>query len=168
MKKSFIIPICAACVMAFTSCQEGAKTETDKVETPAMETPKADPAQVRSDIVALEKAWADALNKKDVNALMALYADDAVTMPPGEPSITGKANIQKKEEADFLSPSTYSSIAFETQDVYGQGDVVTEVGKTMYNDAEGKTLRTGKYMAVFEKRDGKYLCIREMYSNDSK
>lgn len=166
MKKSIFLPVCAACVMLFASCNEPAKT--DMAEVPMVDSSKTDPAQVRADIIALENAWADALNKKDINALMAMYADDAVTMPPGEPPITGKADIQKKEEADFMNPSTYKSIGFETQDVYGQGDVVTEVGKIMFKDADGKTIGTGKYMAVFEKRDGKYLCIREMYSTDFK
>ena len=118
--------------------------------------------------MAIENAWAAAQNAKDINALMAMYADDAVSMPDGEPMLTGKAAIKKKQEADFAKPSKYASIAFETMDVYAQGDVVTEVGKTMYKDAAGKTAGAGKYMAVYEKRDGKYLCIREIYNQDSK
>ena len=167
MKKTILRIIYVSCVLLFTSCQEAKKKET-AAETTVAESAKPDLAQIRSEIVAIENAWAAAQNAKDVNALMALYADDAVSMPDGEPMLTGKAAIQKKQEADFAKPSKYASIAFETIDVYAQGDVVTETGKTMYKDAAGKTTGGGKYIAVYEKRDGKYLCIREIYNQDSK
>lgn len=171
MKKTILLPVYAACVLMFASCQEAAKQETP-AETPAAATvtepAKPDLAQIRSEIVAVETAWAAAQTAKDINALMALYADDAVSMPEGEPMLTGKAAIQKKQEADFAKPASYASIAFETMDVYAQGDVVTEVGKTMYKDAAGKVTGSGKYFAIFEKRNGKYVCIREIYNSDKK
>ena len=30
------------------------------------------------------------------------------------------------------------------------------------------TVTTGKYVSVFEKRDGKYICIRDIYNSDQK
>ncbi len=167
MKKTILLVAYASCVLLFASCQEAEKKETAETTTVA-EPAKPDLTQIRSEIVAIENAWAAAQNAKDVNALMAMYADDAVSMPDGEPMLTGKAAIQKKQEADFAKPSKYASIGFETLDVYAQGNVVTEVGKTMYKDATGKTIGGGKYIAVYEKRDGKYLCIREIYNADSK
>lgn len=167
MKKTIILPICATVVLFLASCKETPKQEA-KMESTTTESGKPDMSQVRTDIAAVENQWAAALNAKDINALMALYADDAVSMPDGAPVLVGKAAIQKQQEIDFAAPANHSSIAFETTDVYAQGDVVTEVGKTMYKDAEGKTLRSGKYIAIFEKRDGKYVCIREIYNRDSK
>jgi len=167
MKKTILLVAYASCVLLFASCQEGEKKETPAAAT-VTEPAKPDLTQIRSEIVTMENAWAAAQNAKDINALMAMYADDAVSMPDGEPMLTGKAAIQKKQEADFAKPSKYASIAFETLDVYAQGNVVTEVGKTMYKDATGKTTGGGKYIAVYEKRDGKYLCIREIYNQDSK
>ncbi len=167
MKKTILLVTYVSCVLLFTSCQEAEKKETPAATTVA-EPAKPDLAQIRSEIVAIENAWAAAQNAKDVNALIAMYADDAVSMPDGEPMLTGKAAIQKKQEADFAKPSKFASIAFETLDVYAQDNVVTEVGKTIYKDATGKITGGGKYIAVFEKRDGKYLCIREIYNQDSK
>ena len=167
MKKTIIMVAYASCVLLFASCQEAEKKETPAAVT-VTEPAKPDLAQIRAEIVAIENAWAAAQNAKDINALMAMYADDAVSMPDGEPMLTGKASIQKKQEADFAKPAKFASIAFETMDVYAQGNVATEVGKTMYKDAAGKTTGGGKYIAVYEKRDGKYLCIREIYNKDSK
>ena len=167
MKKSIFLITCVSCVLVFASCQETPKKESP-VETTVIETAKPDLAQIRAEIVAVENAWAAAQNAKDVNAIMTLYADDVVSMPDGEPTVSGKAAVQKKTEADFAKPSEYASIAFETMDVYAQGDVVTEIGKTMYKDAAGAITGGGKYIAVFEKRGNKYLCIREIYNKDSK
>ena len=167
MKKTILLVMYVSCVLLFVSCQEAEKKETPAAAT-VTEPAKPDLTQIRAEIVAVENAWAAAQNAKDINALMAMYADDAVSMPDGEPMLTGKAAIQKKQAADFAKPAKFASIAFETIDVYAQGNVVTEVGKTMYKDATGKTTGGGKYFAVFEKRDGKYLCIREIYNQDSK
>ena len=165
MKKTILLVTYVSCVLLFASCQEAEKKEIPPATTVA-EPAKPDPAQVRAEIVTIENAWAAAQNAKDINALMAMYADDAVSMPDGEPMLNGKAAIQKKQEADFAKPAKFASIAFETMDVYAQGNVVTEVGKTMYKDATGKIIGGGKYIAVFEKRDGKYLCISEIYNQD--
>lgn len=167
MKKTILLSVYAACALMFSSCQEAAKKETPAAANVA-EPVKTDLAQVRSEIVALENAWADALNKKDINALMSFYGDDAQSMQDGGPTLMGKAAIQQQSEKDFAAPPTYASIAFETADVYAQGDFATEVGKTMYKDAAGKVIRSGKYMVVYEKRNGKYLCIREIFNKDSK
>ena len=167
MKKTIIVS-CLALTVLLNACNDDAKKNDASKETTKTETSKDDMTKVRSDIQAIENQWADAQNKKDVNALMALYADDAVSMPDGEPTVSGKAAIKAKQEKDLGVPAKYASIAFETLDVYGQRDVVTEVGKTMYKDAAGKTIGGGKYIAVYEKRDGKWLCIREIYNKDSK
>jgi uncharacterized protein (TIGR02246 family) len=167
MKKTILLSIFTASVLMFSSCNEEAKSDTAS-DTTTMESAKPDMSQIRSEIQAVENQWAAAQNAKDIKALMAMYTDDAVSMPDGAPMLSGKAAIQKKQEEDFAKPAEYASVAFETMDVYAQGDVVTEVGKTMYKDAAGKTTGGGKYIAVFEKRDGKWLCIREIYNKDSK
>ena len=53
-------------------------------------------------------------------------------------------------------------------DVYGSGDYVTEVGKTTIKDEKGNVTTTGKYMAIWEKRNGKWVCIRDINNEDAK
>ncbi|MDP5139434.1 MAG: DUF4440 domain-containing protein, partial [Spirosomaceae bacterium] len=57
--------------------------------------------------------------------------------------------------------------AFETTEVYGSEDQVTEIGISTSTDAAGNVTETGKYMAIWEKRDGKYVCIRDIYNQDA-
>ena len=166
MKRTTLLA-CAAFFMAASSCNEPAKTET----TPTIvksETVAPDMSQVRAAIEKIEEDWAAALNKKDLDALMALYADDAISMQNDGPSLKGKAAIREQQEKDFAAPPRYASISFQTQDIYGSADEITEVGTSEEKDAAGKITRTGKYMAIYQKRDGKYLCIREIYNRDAK
>ena len=164
MKKTTILMSCLAIVMLI-ACTDQKSDESAMVQSGA---PKIDMSAVKAEIQAIENAWADALNKKDINALMALYADDATSMQDGAPTLKSKAAIQAQQEKDFAAPPRYASISFQTQDVFGTPDEVTEVGTSSEKDASGKETGTGKYMAVFAKKDGKYLCIREIYNKDAK
>ena len=168
MKRTFILSSCLAFIVLFSAWDGPAKTDEASAVTATSETTKNDMSQVRAEISAVEKEWADALNKKDINALMALYADDAASMQDGAPTLTGKAAIQAQQEKDFTATDRYTSISFETKDVFGNPDEVTEVGTSSMKDATGKAIGTGKYMAVYQKKDGKYKCIREIYNKDSK
>jgi len=65
MKNNLFVSICA--LILISACQPAAE-------------PAADMEKVKIEIQNLENAWADAMNVRDVDALMALYADDAVAM----------------------------------------------------------------------------------------
>ncbi len=45
--------------------------------------------------------------------------------------------------------------------------MVTEVGEATSSDASGKVATSGKYMAIREKRGGKYVCIRDISNDDA-
>jgi ketosteroid isomerase-like protein len=166
MKKTKLLT-CVAFSLAITACNEPAKSDNDS-DMVKSESVVTDMNQVRATIEKIENDWAAALNKKDIDALMALYADDAITMQNDAPSLKGKAAIREQQQKDFTAPARYASISFQTQDVYGTADEVTEVATSSEKDATGNVLRTGKYMAVFQKRNGNYLCIREIYNRDAK
>jgi len=61
-----------------------------------------------------------------------------------------------------------SKVSYETMDVYGSGNYVTEVGKIKRSDSTGNVTSTGKYMAIWEKRNGKWICIRDIGNEDAK
>jgi uncharacterized protein (TIGR02246 family) len=167
MKKTILVPAFAICILLISSCTQPTKQEGGMASTVApVSTPSIQ--QVRADIEEVERQWAAAMNTRNLDKLMELYADDAISMPDGAATLSGKAAIRKQQEAEFAQPAKYASVAFETTDVYAQGDVVTEIGKSMFKDAAGKVVGSGKYMAVFEKRNGKYVCIREIFNDDSK
>jgi len=128
-----------------------------------------DLSKIKAEIQDLENAWAIASTNKDVAAIVDLYADDAVSMTNNKPMVTGKAAIKKEIEADFAErKNAVVQIAYETLDVFGNETVVTEVGKSTVKDAAGKVTYTGKYMAIWEKRKDRWVCIRDIYNDDAK
>jgi uncharacterized protein (TIGR02246 family) len=154
MKKTiqfgFLYAALVAGTLAISSCQ------------PA----KPDMAQIRNEIQALEKAYADGLNAKDANAVLAYYADDAVSMVNNAPVASGRDALLKMVQEDIAGDTTNTTVTFEVVDIFAAGDLVVETGKATDKDAEGNVVKTGKYMSLFEKRNGKYVCIRDIYNED--
>lgn len=155
MKSTNLLLAFAASLFALASCQQ----------TPP---PAPDLAKIRTEIQAMENAYAEAWNARNAAAVMAYYADDAVSLANNSPILTGKEAILKRIEADFASDTSKTTISFEVMDIFAAGDLVVETGKGTFKDAKGAVVMTSKYMSLFEKRNGKYLCIRDCYNNDKK
>lgn len=123
---------------------------------------------VRTQIEAMEAAYAVASNAKDVDGVAAYYASDAHSLADNEPTRVGidaiKAGIKKEFEMD----TTGMTISFKTTDVWADGKYAVETGTSTVTDKDGKVAHTGKYMTLFELRDGKYIAIRDMWNADAK
>ena len=159
----------AACCVALSTLTSGCTaTDTKTSDSTEQVVAKPDMAVIKADIQALETAWAAADNARDAKAIVAFYADDAVSLANNAPRLVGKAAIQKDIENALAKRVKGSTIAFETLEVFGDGNMVTEVGKATGKDASGKETYSGKYMAIWEKRDGKYLTIRDINNDDVK
>ena len=153
MKFNHLFTLLAACLLTFTACQTTSETPPDL-------------AQIKSDIQQVENAWATALNTKDIDALMVLYADGAVSMVNNGPTLTGKDAIRKYQLEEWKSNPVPGNFSFETTEVYSDGNTVTDIGISTLRNEGGKVVGTGKYVCIWEKRDGKYLCTREIYNDD--
>lgn len=105
---------------------------------------------IKVEIQALENTWATAANGKDVATIVNFYADNAVSSAPNQPILVGKAAIRKEIGEELEKRKDIRTVTFETRDVYGDGTVVTEMGKTTARDAKGTVAYTGKYMDVWE------------------
>ncbi|ADB39892.1 YybH family protein [Spirosoma linguale] len=147
----------------------GCNAPTQKQETATEQAAaKPDMAALKAEIQAIETEWASATTAKDINKVISFYADDAVEMNDDEPMQVGKAAIQQSLLKSMEARKAGTTVSFETMDVYGDGNVVTEVGKTTTTDAAGKVVSAGKYVGIFEKRDGKFICIRDINNEDQK
>ncbi|WP_228780148.1 YybH family protein [Aquiflexum lacus] len=169
MNKNNYFRIATACIALslFSVACTPAPKEATAPEVMAVSV-APDMAAIKAEIQRLENAWAAADNAGDVTALLAFYSDDAVSMGGDSPMAVGKAAIQKEIEASMASRPAGTTVKYEVLDVFGNENTVTEVGKTTRMDASGKVISSGKYMAIWEKRDGKYLCVRDISNNDTK
>ncbi len=170
MNRSAFTTVCAAFFFITIGCTNSdadKTTDTTKDRTQTMAT-QPDPQKLKTEIQEQETAWANADNARDVAAVAAFYSDDAVSMANNQPMLVGNAAIKKDIDATIEKRAKGATISYDVMDVFGAGDYVTEVGKTTRKDSNGKISSTGKYMALWEKRNGKWICIRDIGNEDAK
>ncbi len=125
--------------------------------------PTIDKEQIRAEIQAIENKFADVYTHRNADSLT-YYADSAVSYFVGQEPIVGKAAIHefiKEELKDFPAGA---KIINETMEVYvtDDGNNVAEIGTYKRVDSTGKIMQNGHYFSFFAKRNGKYVCTRDM------
>ena len=152
MKKMNVYMAIAIMAIVFSACNQA--------------PPELDMAAVRAAIEAKEMALQDAENAKDIEGALTYYADDAVSMPNHEPVRNGKAAIRAAYEEDMNDDGRDYTIKFEVTDVMAQGNMAVESGVYIVTGTDGMELNRGKYISVFEKRNGEYVCVRDIWNSD--
>ncbi|MBV6423463.1 MAG: hypothetical protein NAOJABEB_01256 [Steroidobacteraceae bacterium] len=110
--------------------------------------------------------WIGAYSKGDVDAIMALYTEDAVVMPPGAHAATTPEALR-----DFLTTdiATSAGLTFELGDSATgvSGDLGWHAGAFSVKNSAGETVNTGKYLEVWRRANGKWLIVRDMWNLDA-
>jgi uncharacterized protein (TIGR02246 family) len=113
-------------------------------------------------------AYSQALNSSDTNALMPLYAQDGVFMPPYSPSAVGLAEVRKAYDAVFASIQL--TVKFKIAEILEMSpDWVfarTNSAGTTLNHATGAISKEGNQeLFIFHKeKDGKFRIARYSFS----
>ena len=130
--------------------------------SPKEEVASVDMDKLKVEIQAMEDAFAAGEKAKDVDAVAAYYADDATSHNRNEPPSVGKAAIKEKIAKNIAEDTTGSYNVYKVVDLFAEGNTATEIGSWTKFDAAGTEMENGYYMSYFQKRDGKYLCVRDM------
>lgn len=129
------------------------------------ETTTIDKEQIKKEIQAREDEFANLYNSGEPKSI-GYYAEDAVTFYQNREPLIGK----KAREEFFISDiaSSTNKISFTTNEVFvsNDGNLVVEIGSYRVVDSTQTAVNTGNYMSLFEKRDGKYVCLRDMSASD--
>ena len=141
-------------LLFFSACNAPAETKTD--------TDKLKP-----EIQAMEDAFAAGEKAKDVDAVATYYADDAISYNRNEPPSVGMAAIKEKISKGLAKDSAGDYNVYKVVDLFADGNSVTEVGSWTRMNAAGEKKENGYYMSYFQKRDGKYKCVRDMSVTES-
>jgi ketosteroid isomerase-like protein len=123
---------------------------------------------VKMQITAMENAYAAASNAKDLNGVAVYYANDAESLADHEPTRVGIEAIKAGIQKDFDMDTTGMTTEFKVTGVWADGKYATETGAITNKNADGSVKSTGKYMTLFELRDGKYVAIRDIWNMDTK
>ncbi len=129
-------------------------------------TPEAvkpiDMDSLRVEIQAMEDAYAAGEKEKDANKVAAYYSDDAVSYNRNMQPLSGKAAITERITTRLAADTSGITIVYKVVDLYAQGDMAVEIGSWKEVSPAGEEVNNGHYMSYFQKRDGKYVCVRDM------
>jgi len=122
------------------------------------------PSTDTAGIEAGSDAWEAALNSKDIDALVNLYAEDARLLPPGGEMTVGQDGARAAFSAMIdAGQSGVTTIVEATV----SGDVGYIVG-TFTVQAGGEQVGTGKYIETWRRgNDGEWRIANDIFNNDS-
>ena len=143
-------------IMLITACSTPAPA-------PVVEAaPAIDMDALRVEIQAMEDAYSAGEQAKDADAVMAYYSDDAISYSRNREPLNGKAAIKERMEKRLAADSSGNTSVYKVVDLYADGNIAVEIGSWEDMNTAGEVINKGHYMSYFEKRDGKYVCVRDM------
>jgi ketosteroid isomerase-like protein len=157
MKNGIVKKVSLACIIALLFACNAKKDEPQSAVI--------DKEQIKKEIQAKEDTFAAYYNRGDVRSI-GYYADDATSFFQNRPPLVGKEAIINFLKADIISNS--DRISFKTNEVFvsSDGNQVVEIGSFKLVDSVNSLMNTGNYMSLFEKRNGKYVAVRDMSASD--
>lgn len=147
-------------MLAFMALVISSCTTTEKEEVLDME-------KVRVEIQAMEDAYAAGQKAKDADAVAAYYADDAISYSQNQQPLSGKAAIRDNIADRIAKDTTGNYNVYKVVDLFAEGNTAVEIGSWTQFDAAGNEKENGNYMSYFQKREGKYICVRDMSTTTS-
>jgi len=134
---------------------------------PVHSKPKSRLADATSAIRRIGNAWARNWNAGDLEKVAAVYAPDAVYLPPHHEAVHGRDAIQEY----LRGPCSHglSGLAFDVTYVKQSGSVAWDVGTYRMNvpQDDGTTREDhGKYLTVWKRAGTKWLITADAWSSD--
>ncbi len=130
---------------------------------PAADT-SADLATIKADVLN----WMEAYNAGDADSVAALYSEDAVLMAPGAAAAVGRDAIRDFIAADIADAKAqgFTFTGDESSDGAVEGNTGWTSGTFTVTDTSGATVATGKYLTAYERIDGEWQLVRDIWNSD--
>ena len=114
------------------------------------------------------ESWVKSFNAGNASAVTALYAEDAVLMPPNSAPARGTAAI-KEALAREIAGAKKGGVSFVigTNDEVGvSGDMAWHSGGYFVMDKANKPVEAGKFLEVWERKNGKWRITRDIWNSN--
>ena len=119
--------------------------------------------RISSPMAANPGRWMELFNGKDAEALSAMYAEDAVMLPPNEPAIFGRDAIRAGFRETFGSRDLKADI--EALEIVVDGDLAYVAGRYRMWTGDGTLVDRGKYLEIWRAVDGQWLIHRDIHNS---
>lgn len=116
----------------------------------------------KKDIQAMEDAYAAAEKAKDADKVVAYYSDDAISYGRNRMPEAGKAAIKESLAKRLAADTTGNTNVYKVVDLFGENNMLVEIGSWTEMSPAGAEVNKGHYMSYFQKKDGKWVCVRDM------
>lgn len=128
-----------------------------------------DSAADAAGIKANSLAWFESYNAGDADGVAALYAENGVVMAPGVGKVSGRAAIRDFIAADIASNKAAGSSfrADPVTDGGAAGDTAWISGTWSVLDGSDATVATGKYATIYERNNGEWEIVRDIWNLDA-
>ncbi|MDP3938959.1 MAG: DUF4440 domain-containing protein [Deltaproteobacteria bacterium] len=123
----------------------------------------SEPADSVERIMTLEHEWSDRFQAKDINWIAGLHWEDARQLPPDAPAVVGAEAIRAAWQA--MADTEGLTLKWESSFAKVSGDLAYDVGKGIIETPDG-IARLAKYVVVWERRDGQWKVVVDMFSAD--
>jgi ketosteroid isomerase-like protein len=128
-----------------------------------------------ADIAALHRldtVYADAILTEDADAIAALYAEDAVEMPPNAPANVGREAIRAWYATQVFPAADYDDFSITPGEIDGVNGLAFNRGSYAFTTAPpGSTepvTATGKYLVIARRQaDGSWLWTADIWNADA-
>jgi ketosteroid isomerase-like protein len=159
MKTNILAGVSLLCLMSLLFACNTKETEPN--------TTVIDKEEIKKEIQAKENEFAETYNSGIAKSI-GYYADDAISFSQNRAPLVGKAAIVEYLFTGLKPADKSNKISFTTNEVFvsNDGNQVVEIGYYKVVDSTNTPVNTGNYMVLFEKRNGKYVCVREMSASD--
>ncbi len=148
------------------ACQPPATDEAAVQEA----APAVDLAAEAAAVESVSMKWLEAARARDLDAVMTVFADNAVTFPDDGAANEGPAAIRAAIQEQWTgAPDAAFQWTTKSVRVSADGDMAWERGAYTYDpDGEGKAgAETGEYITVYEKIGGEWKVVADMGSETS-
>ena len=164
MKQLLTVLVIFSITSLFIACnsntaESGTNTVTEKEMKPF------DLAAAKTAIDASNAEFGNLISKVDSVGLAALYTSDGKFMAPNMPAFSGRANIQSGFSGMF-SQTGPIGLKLTANEVWGNEEMVSEVGSYSMTDKSGKEIDKGKYIVLWKMEDGKWKIHRDVFNSD--
>jgi len=153
--------IAVATVTLMVACNTASTDSKTSEATESKEKASFDMAAARSAIDAANAKFIDGIKKGDSAAIAALYADDAVVMPPNMEPVSGAGIVGVWGSAIRMG---VKDAKFMTDDLSGDADMLAETARYELYGADNKLLDKGKYVVVWKPANGGWKLYRDIWN----